>query len=49
VRRLQADSKDFPEHLRNYKDYEAYARDARLGGDVSFVEHDGDVWVFFNR
>jgi hypothetical protein len=29
-------------------DYDAYARDARLGGDVSFVRKDGDVWVFAN-
>jgi antirestriction protein len=37
---------DMPENLRCYFDYEAYARDARLGGDVVFVRHDGDVWVF---
>ena len=37
-----------PENLRNYIDYEAYARDARLGGDMTFVEKDGDVWVFYN-
>jgi len=28
--------------------YEAYARDARLSGDVSFVRKDGEVWVFYN-
>jgi antirestriction protein len=38
-----------PEHLRNYIDYEAYARDARLGGDMTFVRHDGDVWAFQSR
>jgi len=38
-----------PENLRNYFDFEAYARDARLGGDVSFVRHDGDLWVFWNH
>jgi len=38
-----------PEHLQNYIDFEAYARDARLGGDVVFVRHDGDLWVFYNR
>lgn len=38
-----------PEHLQNYIDFEAYARDARLGGDVSFVRHDGDLWVFSNH
>jgi len=34
-----------PEHLKNYIDYEAYARDA----EMNFVRHDGDVWVFYNR
>lgn len=29
-------------------DYDAYARDAEMSGDVSFVRHDGDVWVFSN-
>jgi len=38
-----------PEHLRNYIDYEAYARDARVGGDMVFVRHDAHVWVFHNR
>jgi len=38
-----------PEHLRNYIDYEAYARDARLGGDVVFARHDGTLWVFQNN
>lgn len=40
---------DVPENLRNYIDYEAYARDARLGGDICFARHEGDVWVFWNR
>lgn len=35
-----------PEHLRNYIDFEAYARDARLGGDVVFARHDAELWVF---
>lgn len=39
---------DIPEWARNYFDYESYANDARLGGDVSFVRHDGDLWVFRN-
>lgn len=34
-----------PEHLKNYIDYEAYARDAGYNG-MSFIRHDGDVWVF---
>lgn len=39
---------DVPKHLENYIDFEAYARDARLGGDVTFVRHDGNLWVFSN-
>jgi antirestriction protein len=35
-----------PEHLKNYIDYEAYARDARIGGDIVFVRYGGEVWVF---
>jgi antirestriction protein len=38
-----------PAHLANYIDFEAYARDARLGGDVVFVRHDGELWVFNNN
>jgi antirestriction protein len=38
---------DCPETLKQYFDYEAYARDARLSGDMSFIEHDGSVWVFY--
>jgi antirestriction protein len=40
---------EIPENLRNYFDFQAYARDARLGGDVTFVRHKGDVWVFWNH
>lgn len=40
---------DCPDTLKNYFDYEAYARDARLGGDMTFVRHNGDVWAFYNR
>ena len=36
---------DIPEHLRYYFDYEAYARDMRLGGDM--CEQDGHF--FWNR
>ena len=39
-----------PEHLRNYIDFEAYGRDARTGGDMSFVRGaDGDLWAFRNN
>lgn len=37
-----------PENLRNYFDYEAYARDARLGGDVVFYRDGSGIWVFHN-
>lgn len=40
---------DVPDHLRNYIDFESYARDCELGGDVTFVRHDGDLWVFSNH
>lgn len=36
-----------PEHLRNYIDFESYARDARTGGDMVFVRHNGDLWAFY--
>jgi antirestriction protein len=36
-----------PENLKNYIDYEAYARDARIGGDICFVRHDGELWAFY--
>lgn len=36
-----------PENLRNYFDYAAYARDARLGGDVVFHrDSNSKLWVF---
>jgi antirestriction protein len=36
---------EVPEYLRNYIDFDAYARDA----DMTFIRHDGDVWVFANH
>jgi antirestriction protein len=40
--------KDMPENLRGYFDYEAFARDAELGGDiVTFETSDGQVHVFW--
>jgi antirestriction protein len=38
-----------PEHLRGYFDYEAYARDIELSGDIFTVEVDGTVHVFWSR
>lgn len=36
---------EVPESLRNYIDFEAYARDAGYNG-MSFVQIDGETWVF---
>lgn len=35
-----------PENLRYYFDFQAYARDARIGGDMTFARHASDVWAF---
>jgi antirestriction protein len=40
---------EIPQRLRYYFDYEAYARDARMGGDICFHRHNGDTWVFSNH
>lgn len=40
---------EVPEHARNYIDFESYARDCRLGGDVTFVYEQGKVHVFTNN
>ncbi len=37
-----------PQNLRCYFDFEAYARDCELSGDVTFAEHEGEYWVFSN-
>ena len=37
-----------PENLRYYFDWEKYARDLEIGGDIWTAEHDGDVYVFWN-
>ncbi len=39
------DLQDVPEHLRNYIDFEAYARDAGFNG-MAFEQHGGQCWVF---
>jgi len=36
-----------PAHLRDYIDFEAYGRDARLGGDMYFTRYEGDLWCFY--
>jgi antirestriction protein len=35
-----------PEQTETYFDYEAYARDCELSGDIDFISHDGKVFVF---
>ena len=35
-----------PENLKHYFDYEAFARDAELGGDIWTIELNGSVHVF---
>jgi len=35
-----------PDHLRNYIDFAAYGRDARISGEMTFVRHDGELWCF---
>lgn len=39
---------EYPAWIRNYFDFEAYARDLRLNGDFSFVRHQGQVHVYSN-
>lgn len=38
-----------PESLRNYIDFESYARDAEIGGDVCFVEMSYNRALVFSR
>ena len=39
-----------PENIRRYFDFEAFARDAELGGDILAIEaSDGQVHVFWSR
>ena len=38
-----------PENLRNYIDYAAYGRDARISGDIAFVRHNGELWAFYTN
>ena len=38
-----------PEFAQNYIDYESYARDCRLGGDITFVHKAGTVKAFRNH
>jgi antirestriction protein len=40
---------EIPERWRSYIDFEQYARDLELGGDVFTIEADGQVHVFWTR
>lgn len=42
-------SSQLPEYAQNYIDYESYARDCRLGGDITFVHKAGTVKAFRNH
>ena len=35
-----------PDYAQNYIDYEQFARDARMGGDMVFVKRQGKVLAF---
>jgi antirestriction protein len=39
---------ELPEWARSYFDFERYARDLKLGGDYSFVRHQGQIYVYSN-
>lgn len=42
--------RDVPDTFQNYFDFAAYARDCRLGGDITVVERGyRDVWIFRNN
>lgn len=38
-----------PDTIARYFDYESFARDLELGGDVYTIEHDGECHVFSNH
>ncbi len=38
-----------PENMRSYFDYDSFARDCQLNGDLTFVEHESDTYVFNNN
>jgi antirestriction protein len=41
--------KDVPESLRNYIDFESWADDAQMNGDIFSIESGGKVNLFWNR
>lgn len=38
-----------PENLRAYFDLDAFARDCEIGGNMAFIEHNGETWAFNNH
>jgi antirestriction protein len=40
---------EVPAHARNYIDFAQYAKDCQLGGDMSFIDHEGECWAFNNN
>jgi antirestriction protein len=38
-----------PQHLRGYFDFERYAHDAELSGDIFTIEVDGKTHIFWSR
>lgn len=42
------DMTGIPDCVRYHINWEGVARDMRLGGDVVFVEHGGETWVFWS-
>jgi len=40
------DASDF---CKQYFDYESFLNDAQLGGDITFIRHDGQFWAFRNN
>jgi antirestriction protein len=40
---------ELPKWAKFYIDFEAYATDAELGGDMVFIRHQGDIWAFHNH
>lgn len=43
------DLNEAPKSLHYYFDFEKYARDLELGGDIYTIEHDGSVYVFWDH
>lgn len=40
---------ELPIWAQNYFDYESYARDLRMNGDFSFINHNSETYVYSNQ